>query len=109
MHACAERELSPAFSSLSTGRRRGRRSGGFAIGGERDALYSSRSPLRSSSTASNADGSTLSDPRLELVLGQRAKMDVVRPPRGLNSPRTIHHSGRTTATISPRILLTAFS
>src|SRR6266576_1283199 len=75
----------------------GCRSGGCAIGGERDALYSSRLPLRSSSSASNADGSTLSDPRLdlELVLGQRAKMDVVRPPRGLNSPRTIHHSGRT--------------
>src|SRR6267378_4313845 len=49
--------------------------------------------------------------RLNLVLiaGQRAKIEVVRPPRGVNSPRTTHHSGRTAATISWRILFTAFS
>jgi hypothetical protein len=41
--------------------------------------------------------------------GQRAKIEVVRPPRGVNSPRTTHHSGRTAATISWRILFTAFS
>src|SRR5260370_35244384 len=41
--------------------------------------------------------------------GQRAKTEVVRPPRGVNSPRTTHHSGRTAATMSWRILLTAFS
>jgi hypothetical protein len=44
-----------------------------------------------------------------LFLGQRAKMEVVRPPRGVNSPRTTHHSGLTAATMSRRILLTAFS
>ncbi len=43
------------------------------------------------------------------IAGQRAKMEVVRPPRGVNSPRTTHHSGRTAATTSRRILLTAFS
>ncbi len=43
------------------------------------------------------------------ILGQRAKTEVVRPPRGVNSPRTTHHSGRTAATISRRILFTAFS
>jgi len=43
------------------------------------------------------------------ILGQRAKTEVVRPPRGVNSPRTTHHSGRTAATMSRRILLTAFS
>ena len=41
--------------------------------------------------------------------GQRAKIEVVRPPRGVNSPRTTHHSGRTAATMSWRILFTAFS
>ncbi len=41
--------------------------------------------------------------------GQRAKTEVERPPRGVNSPRTTHHSGRTAATMSRRILLTAFS
>src|SRR6266436_3730182 len=41
--------------------------------------------------------------------GQREKMEVERPPRGVNSPRTTHHSGRTAATMSRRILLTAFS
>jgi hypothetical protein len=50
-------------------------------------------------------------PRLDLptMPGQRAKTEVVRPPRGVNSPRTTHHSGRTAATMSRRILLTAFS
>ncbi len=50
-------------------------------------------------------------PRLDFmsIAGQRAKMEVVRPPRGVNSPRTTHHSGRTAATTSRRILLTAFS
>jgi len=47
--------------------------------------------------------------RLGRMEGQRAKMEVVRPPRGVNSPRTTHHSGRTAATTSRRILLTAFS
>jgi hypothetical protein len=46
---------------------------------------------------------------LERMLGQRAKTEVVRPPRGVNSPRTTHHSGRTVSTMSRRILLTAFS
>jgi hypothetical protein len=32
-------------------------------------------------------------PRRGRMLGQRAKMEVVRPPRGVNSPRTTHHSG----------------
>src|SRR4029077_5970507 len=41
--------------------------------------------------------------------GQRAKTEVVRPPRGVNSPRTTHHSGLTAATMSRSILLTAFS
>src|SRR6266403_4911213 len=44
-----------------------------------------------------------------LIFGQRAKMEVVKPPRGVNSPRTTHHSGRTAPTTSRRILLTAFS
>ena len=50
-------------------------------------------------------------PRLDFMLisGQRVKTDVVRPPRGVNSPRTTHHSGFTAATMSRRILLTAFS
>src|SRR6266704_75936 len=50
-------------------------------------------------------------PRLDFmsIAGQRANTDVVRPPRGVNSPRTTHHSGRTAATTSRRILLTAFS
>ena len=50
-------------------------------------------------------------PRLDFMMisGQRAKIEVVRPPRGVNSPRTTHHSGRTASTISRRILLTAFS
>ena len=50
-------------------------------------------------------------PRLDFmrISGQRAKMEVVKPPRGVNSPRTTHHSGRTAATMSRRILLTAFS
>ncbi|SRR6266852_5024761 len=43
------------------------------------------------------------------IEGQRAKTEVVRPPRGVNSPRTTHHSGRTAATMSRRILLMAFS
>src|SRR5712692_6234933 len=43
------------------------------------------------------------------MLGQRAKTEVVRPPRGVNSPRTTHHLGRTAATMSRRILFTAFS
>ncbi len=43
------------------------------------------------------------------IFGQRAKMEVVRPPRGVNSPRTTHHSGRTASTTSRKILLTAFS
>ena len=43
------------------------------------------------------------------ISGQRAKMEVVRPPRGVNSPRTTHHSGRTASTMSRRILLMAFS
>ncbi len=41
--------------------------------------------------------------------GHRAKTEVVRPPRGVNSPRTTHHSGLTAATMSRSILLTAFS
>ena len=41
--------------------------------------------------------------------GQRAKTEVVRPPRGVNSPRTTHHSGWMAATMSRSILLTAFS
>src|SRR6266568_4514285 len=47
-------------------------------------------------------------PRLDFmsIAGQRANTDVVRPPRGVNSPRTTHHSGRTAATTSRRILLT---
>jgi len=45
----------------------------------------------------------------ERTEGQRAKMEVERPPRGVNSPRTRHHSGRMEATRSRRILLTAFS
>ena len=45
----------------------------------------------------------------ECTEGQRAKMEVERPPRGVNSPRTTHHSGRMAATRSRRILLTAFS
>src|SRR5438876_536376 len=28
------------------------------------------------------------------MAGQRAKTEVVNPPRGVNSPRTRHHSGR---------------
>jgi hypothetical protein len=50
-------------------------------------------------------------PRLDLerISGQRAKMEVVKPPRGVNSPRTTHHSGCTAATMSRRILFTAFS
>jgi hypothetical protein len=50
-------------------------------------------------------------PRLDFMLisGQRAKMEVVSPPRGVNSPRTTHHSGFTAATMSRRILFTAFS
>src|SRR6266566_3059071 len=43
------------------------------------------------------------------ISGQRAKMEVVSPPRGVNSPRTTHHSGRTASTTSRKILLTAFS
>ena len=43
------------------------------------------------------------------ISGQRAKTEVVRPPRGVNSPRTTHHSGFTAATMSRSILLTAFS
>src|SRR5437879_13731591 len=41
-------------------------------------------------------------PRLDFMLisGQRVKTDVVRPPRGVNSPRTTHHSGFTAATMS---------
>src|SRR5437773_10631310 len=75
----------------------GRHSGGLPIGGGRDALYSSRSALRSSSSSSNADGSTLSDPRLdsELAWGHGAKTARVRPPPGRNSPRTIARSART--------------
>src|SRR5579885_3234409 len=41
--------------------------------------------------------------------GQRAKIEVVRPPRGVNSPRTKHHSGWTAATMSRSMRLTAFS
>src|SRR5215831_1312027 len=41
--------------------------------------------------------------------GQRAKIEVFRPPRGVNSPRTTHHSGWTASTMSRNILLTAFS
>src|SRR5438477_11414818 len=50
-------------------------------------------------------------PRLDFMMisGQRAKIEVVRAPRGVNSPRTTHHSGRTASTTSRRILLTAFS
>src|SRR5258708_39318385 len=36
---------------------------------------------------------------LARISGQRAKTDVVRPPRGVNSPRTTHHSGFTAATM----------
>jgi hypothetical protein len=43
------------------------------------------------------------------ISGQRAKTDVVRPPRGVNSPRMTHHSGLMAATMSRSILLTAFS
>jgi len=43
------------------------------------------------------------------ISGHRAKTEVVSPPRGVNSPRTTHHSGLTAATMSRRILLTAFS
>jgi hypothetical protein len=42
-------------------------------------------------------------------LGQRAKILVFSPPRGVNSPRTTHHSGWMASTMSCRILLTAFS
>jgi hypothetical protein len=49
--------------------------------------------------------------RLERVFtaGQRARTEVERPPRGVNSPRTTHHSGWMAATMSRSILLTAFS
>src|SRR5580704_425206 len=48
-------------------------------------------------------------PLLGRMEGQRAKTEVERPPRGVNSPRTTHHSGWMAATMSRRILLTAFS
>ncbi len=48
-------------------------------------------------------------PWRERISGQRAKTEVVKPPRGVNSPRTTHHSGLTAATMSRSILLTAFS
>ena len=41
--------------------------------------------------------------------GQDASMVVVKPPRGVNSPRTIHHAGCAAATISRRMRFTAFS
>ena len=43
------------------------------------------------------------------MAGQRAKTEVERPPRGVNSPRTTHHSGSIASTMSRSILLTAFS
>jgi len=48
-------------------------------------------------------------PLLRRIAGQRAKTEVESPPRGVNSPRTTHHSGWMAATMSRRILLTAFS
>ena len=45
----------------------------------------------------------------ERIPGQRANTEVVKPPRGVNSPRTTHHSGFTAATMSRSIRLTAFS
>ena len=48
-------------------------------------------------------------PLLARISGQRAKTEVESPPRGVNSPRTTHHSGWMAATMSHRILLTAFS
>ena len=41
--------------------------------------------------------------------GQRASTVVVSPPRGVNSPRTVHHTGFVAATMSRSIRLTAFS
>ncbi len=41
--------------------------------------------------------------------GQRASTVVVRPPRGVNSPRTVHHAGRAASTMSRRMQFTAFS
>src|SRR5271155_3568938 len=38
--------------------------------------------------------------------GQRANTLVDSPPRGVNSPRTMHHSGRTASTMSCNILFT---
>ena len=48
-------------------------------------------------------------PLFARISGQRAKTEVESPPRGVNSPRTTHHSGWMAATMSRRILLTAFS
>src|SRR5260370_26830596 len=43
------------------------------------------------------------------ISGQRAKTEVVRPPRGVNSPRTTHHSGLTAAEMSRSVRWTAVS
>src|ERR1700726_1301525 len=47
--------------------------------------------------------------RANTLAGQRASTEVVKPPRGVNSPRTMHHLGRVDFTMSRRILFTAFS
>src|SRR6266404_8970251 len=46
---------------------------------------------------------------LPLGRGHRASTVVFSPPRGVNSPRITHHSGRIASTISSSILFTAFS
>src|SRR5439155_18236921 len=71
----------------------------------------SQLPEITKSPAAAASRARYLRPRLDFMIisGQRAKMEVVRPPRGVNSPRTTHHSGRTASTMSRRILLTAFS
>lgn len=41
--------------------------------------------------------------------GHRASTVVVNPPRGVNSPVTVHHTGLVAATMSRKIRFTAFS